>query len=190
MAAGAEYQVVDDPRGALNARFHGPLMSFFLRRVKNRSEAEDLTQDVLVRVVAAGQPGRIKRADAFVFKVAANLLRDRYRQRTRRRCEVVVPIDPTQIDELENQLIEELSPERILLAEDMLEDVLRTLEELGERTRDIYVLFRLENMKQKDIAALCGIGTSTVEKHVMRATLHLTVRYGAHWLAACGSEAP
>jgi DNA-directed RNA polymerase specialized sigma24 family protein len=33
-------------------------------------------------------------------------------------------------------------------------------------------------MKQKDIAALYGIGQSTVEKHVMKAVLHLANRYG------------
>ena len=33
-------------------------------------------------------------------------------------------------------------------------------------------------MKQKDIAALYGIAQSTVEKHVMRAMLHLATRCG------------
>jgi RNA polymerase sigma factor (sigma-70 family) len=58
-------------------------------------------------------------------------------------------------------------------------DVLRTLDELGPRTRDIFVLFRLERMKQKDIAALLGIGQGTVEKHVMKAVLHLAARNGS-----------
>jgi len=34
-------------------------------------------------------------------------------------------------------------------------------------------------MKQKDIAALYGIGLSTVEKHVIKAVVHLANRYGA-----------
>jgi DNA-directed RNA polymerase specialized sigma24 family protein len=33
-------------------------------------------------------------------------------------------------------------------------------------------------MKQKDIATLYGIGQSTVEKHVMRAVVHLARRCG------------
>ena len=74
--------------------------------------------------------------------------------------------------------MEAISPERVLLSEDTLADVLRSLEELGELTRNIFILFRLENMKQKDIAALYGIGQSTVEKHVIKAVLHLANRYG------------
>jgi DNA-directed RNA polymerase specialized sigma24 family protein len=42
----------------------------------------------------------------------------------------------------------------------------------------VFILFRLENMMQKDIAALLGIGQSTVEKHVMRAMIHLAKRVG------------
>ena len=89
-----------------------------------------------------------------------------------------IPIDDAVASELEQQLMEDLSPERVLLSKESLHDVLRTLSELGERTRDIFILFRLERMKQKDIATLFGIAQSTVEKHVMRAVLHLAERYG------------
>ena len=41
------------------------------------------------------------------------------------------------------------------------------------------MLFRLENMKQKDIATAFGIAQSTVEKHVMRAIMHLAARQRA-----------
>jgi RNA polymerase sigma-70 factor (ECF subfamily) len=56
---------------------------------------------------------------------------------------------------------------------------LKALDELGQRTRDIYVLFRLEAMKQREIAALYGLTVKSVEKHVMRATLHLALRFEA-----------
>jgi RNA polymerase sigma-70 factor (ECF subfamily) len=52
------------------------------------------------------------------------------------------------------------------------------LEELSELTRNVFVLFRLEQMKQKDIATLLGISQGTVEKHVMKAAFHLTSRCG------------
>jgi len=64
--------------------------------------------------------------------------------------------------------------------EDWLENltgVLRTLDKLGERTRDMFILFRLENMSQGDIAALYGCSRSTVEKHVMKATFHLLLKH-------------
>jgi RNA polymerase sigma factor (sigma-70 family) len=168
----------NDLRSQLNARFHGPLMSFFLRRIKDRSQAEDLTQEVLLRVIRASEVEQIERADSYVFKVAMNLLRDSKRRLLRTGAAIFVPIDEALASELEMQLVEDLSPERVLLSRDSLADALSALEELGERTRNIFVLFRLENMKQKDIAAYYGISQSTVEKHVVKAVLHLAAKYG------------
>jgi transposase len=37
----------------------------------------------------------------------------------------------------------------------------------------------LENMKQREIATIYGISSSTVEKQVMRATLHLYLKFGS-----------
>ena len=169
---------VEQLRSELAARFQRPLMTFFLRRIKDRSLAEDLTQDVLLKVVRACEKGQIERADSYVFKVAINLLRDQRRRAVRAGPAIFVPIEEDRDGPLETQLVEAISPERVLLSEDSLADVLRCLEELGELTRNIFILFRLENMKQKDIAALYGIGQSTVEKHVVKAVLHLANRYG------------
>jgi RNA polymerase sigma-70 factor (ECF subfamily) len=165
-------------RSELAARFQRPLMSFFLRRIRDRSLAEDLTQDVLLKVVRACERGQIERADSYVFKVAINLLRDHRRRALRAGPAVFVPIEEDVDGQLESELVEAISPERVLLSEDSLADVLRSLEELGELTRNVFILFRLENMKQKDIAALYGIGLSTVEKHVIKAVVHLAKRYG------------
>jgi RNA polymerase sigma factor (sigma-70 family) len=169
---------VEQLRNELAVRFQRPLMTFFLRRIKDRSTAEDLTQDVLLKVVRACEKGQIERADSYVFKVAINLLRDQRRRALRVGPAIFVPIEEDLDGQLDSQLVEAISPERVLLSEDSLADVLRCLQELGELTRNIFILFRLENMKQKDIAALYGIGQSTVEKHVVKAVLHLANRYG------------
>jgi RNA polymerase sigma-70 factor (ECF subfamily) len=175
----AQSASVQQLRSELGARFSRPLLTFFRRRIKDPSQAEDLTQEVLLRVVRACQEGQIERADSYVFKVAVNLLRDQKRQARRAGPTTFVPLDEVLEDgPIETQLVEALSPERVLLSKDSLEDVLRALNELGELTRNVFILFRLENMKQKDIAALYGIGQSTVEKHVMKAVLHLATRFG------------
>lgn len=167
-----------DLRTQLSARFHGPLLAFFRRRLQDRSEAEDLTQEVLLRIVRMVALEQIERAESFVFKIAINLLRDRRRRSVRAGNPGFVPIEEALAGGVEDRLVEDLSPERVLLSREALADVLRSLDELGERTRNIFILFRLENMKQKEIAALYGIAQSTVEKHVMKAVLHLATRHG------------
>ena len=165
-------------RSELGARFSAPLMSFFLRRLKDRSQAEDLTQEVLLRVLRACGGDAIENADGYVFKTAVNLLKDQGRRTLRSGTRSFLPIEDALDGELHNELVEGRSPERVLLSEDALGEVLAALKELGELTRNIFILFRLESMKQKDIAALYGISQSTVEKHVMKAVLHLATRCG------------
>jgi len=178
MRTAAQNASVQQLRSELGARFSRPLLTFFRRRIKDFSQAEDLTQEVLLRVVRACEEGQIERADSYVFKVAINLLRDRKRQALRAGPATFVSIDEALEGPIETPLVEALSPERVLLSKDSLQDVLGALAELGELTRNVFILFRLENMKQKDIAALYGIGQSTVEKHVMKAAIHLATRYG------------
>lgn len=160
------------------ARFSGPLLNYFLRRVGDRAHAEDLVQDALLRVIRAAESEVIEHPESYVFKVAANLLKDSRRHAVRHPTVTRAAVAEDNGGEVEQTLVDERSPERVLDGETSLAQVLHALSELSELTRNVFVLFRLEHMKQKDIAALYGIAQSTVEKHVMRAALHLARRCG------------
>ena len=162
----------------LDARFRAPLMAYFLRRIGNRSDAEDLTQETFARLIASDSFKSADEANAYVFRVAINLLRDRARSVARWRKVPAFPLDTVAIDEIGRSFAEDIGPERVLIGRESLVEVLACLDELGDRTKSIFILFRLEGMKQKDIAALYNIGLSTVEKQIMLAVLHLVRRFG------------
>ncbi len=161
----------------LDSRFRGPLFSYFLRRTKNASEAEDLTQETFARLVGSRTFEHADEAPAFVFRVASNLLRDRARF-ARRSGNSPVSGGGSSEEEAAPKLIEVLDPERVLLARERLNEVMACLDELGERTRNMFILFRLEGMRQKDIAACYGVSLSTVEKNVTTAIIRLAKRFG------------
>jgi RNA polymerase sigma-70 factor (ECF subfamily) len=154
----------------LDGRFRGPLFSFFTRRVTDRSEAEDLTQEVFARLMRQTHQPAGQNIQAYVFVTAANLLKDRNRRQVRHKASAHWDIDQAN-DSLraEPNLIEERNPERVLLGKETLQEFLKALEGLSERTRDIFILSRIERMHQGDIAKLFGISVSAVEKHVMKA---------------------
>ncbi|HET9108867.1 MAG TPA: sigma-70 family RNA polymerase sigma factor [Steroidobacteraceae bacterium] len=162
----------------LAARYSAPLLSYFLRRIRDRSKAEDLVQDALLRVIRASECEVIEHPESYVFKVAANLLKDSRRHAVRHPTVTRAAVEEEAEGGLDETLVDERSPERVLDGETSLAQVLQALGELNELTRNVFVLFRLEHMKQKDIAALYGIAQSTVEKHVMRAVVHLARRCG------------
>jgi RNA polymerase sigma factor (sigma-70 family) len=175
IGAVVEVPAGQDPTAGLDARFRRPLMKFFMRRVHDVLEAEDLTQEVFTRALSSGELSRVQRPDSFLFTVATNLLRDRHRSAVRRSASAT---EAACIAEFRDG-VEDCGPERVLEGYESLQEVLRVLDELPERTRDIFILFRLENMKQKDIAALYGITQKAVEKHVLKVVTHLVRRFEA-----------
>jgi len=182
----------------LDARFRRPLMKFFMRRVRNVAEAEDLTQEVFTRTLGSGELSHIQRRDSFLFTIATNLLRDRHRAALRRSSRagrsygishaVTVASEPPKKEAQSGEPgrvgealepVEDRGPERVLQGCESLAEVLASLATLGDRTRDIFILFRLENMKQREIAELFGMTQKAVEKHVLKAMTHLARAFGA-----------
>jgi len=166
------------PDSAISERFAAPLLSYFQRRIRDRTQAEDLVQDVLLRVIRARESGAIENPESYVFKVAANLLKDLRRRAGRHPILVPHSIEDDPLDARPEALVDERSPERVLIGQMTLARALKALDELSELTRNVFILFRLEQMKQKDIATLLGISQGAVEKHVMKAAFHLTSRCG------------
>jgi RNA polymerase sigma-70 factor (ECF subfamily) len=167
---------VEQFRQQLDARFRAPLISYFLRRVHDRPEAEDLTQEVFVRLVARAEAPRAETVASYVFAAASNLLRDRARRNRTRRTHAHESLDDVDNSALEFDLLEEIEPSRVLLGRELLHLVVAALNELDERSRHILVLFRVEKMRQKEIADLYGISVKAVERHVAKASAHLASR--------------
>lgn len=150
-------------------RWRPALMSFFLRRVRDHAEAEDLTQEVFIRLVGHAE-NDVQSPEAWVFRVAANLLHDRAR-RGRVRADYLM-----RLSSAEREDVEPIDPYRILAGRESVSQIAAGLEELPERTREIFMLYRLENLTQAAIAESYGISASAVKQHVMKAMAHLMAR--------------
>lgn len=150
----------------LSRRYRPALMSYFLRRVHGHAEAEDLTQEVFVRLTTVA-PARMRSVEAYLFQVAANLLRDRSR-----REKVRFDYAAAQLA-LEDAGVEPLDPPRVVAGRRSVAALAARLRELPERTRAMFVLYRIENMSKRDIAEAYGVCQSTVEKQVGKAMAYL-----------------
>jgi RNA polymerase sigma factor (sigma-70 family) len=167
----------------LDIRFRAPLMTYFAKRVSDRNDAEDLTQEVFVRLVSQTLPLHMATASAFVFTIASNLLRDRARRKASRLAHAHHSLDDPDSNYPDAALIEELEPERVSIARESLREVLTALETLDHPTRHIFILFRIEKMRQRDIASLYGVSIHVIERQIVKATNHLLVRLSGGGLA-------
>ncbi|HBU63059.1 MAG: RNA polymerase subunit sigma-24 [Oceanicaulis sp.] len=151
----------------LNHEFQGPLRGFFSKRVSDRDEVSDLIQDVFLRLIRRGDHGEIDHIRGYVFQVARSVLADHLRRHQVRRTDAHEPFD------VEQHGGSDFSPERVLLSKEELNRLMQALQELPQRTQDVFVLRAFENYKYADIARLMAISTRSVEKHMAKALAYV-----------------
>jgi len=168
----------EEKAAQLARMFRAPLLAYFSKRIQSRTEAEDLTQEVFVRLLRHPDRHQGETVEAYVFTIAANLLRDRVKSVSAAHERLSYNVDQmAEAGYFPSALVEDRDPERVLLGKETIEDVLGALAELGERTRDVFILARLEHLQHREIADLFGISVSSVEKMIMKAMAHLGARF-------------
>lgn len=152
------------------------LTRFLARNWRNRSEIEDLRQEVYTRVFEASRDQPVRNAKPFVFFTARNLLIDRARH------DQVVSIE--QVKDLDQLDIigEEMTPERHAIALAELRQLQAALDALPPRCREVVFMRRVQGFSQREVAERLGLTQSTVEKHVMNGVRQLAhALFGKDW---------
>ncbi|HJV42703.1 sigma-70 family RNA polymerase sigma factor [Caulobacter sp.] len=179
-AAGARADLPDGPSDAVEAsppmpaprfealvsRYRRPLLRFFQRRSVGVEDAEDLTQEVFMRLSQRFSRLHWGNPDGLVFTVASNALVDHERHQRARRRERHVEVDPT-------LPADEPTAEAALAGRQRLARLVAALDDLHPNARAVFVLCRFEGLTQVEAAARLNLSLSAVEKHMMNALAHL-----------------
>jgi RNA polymerase sigma-70 factor, ECF subfamily len=147
--------------------FHTRLLGFVARRVPDHDSAEDIVQDVMLRVHRhAGDLERSAAVGAWVHQIARNAIADHYRRAGIRREQ------PSGIDFERNQspTPEPASPE---LRSELAACLGPLLERLAPPYREAITLTELEGLTQASAAARLGLSTSGMKSRVQRARAQL-----------------
>lgn len=141
---------------------YGPaLRRYFLKKV-GPNEAEDLVQEVFLSLQVRGSRGRIENVQGYLFRMAANAL---IRRRERRKWDW--PNHETLDDTID--ISDEVSPERILMGKEAVEQLLEALQALPPRYREALFLHRFEEMTYAAIAARMKTTVKAVDHLIQRA---------------------
>ena len=146
---------------ALWEQFAPPLRAFLARRVPPGVEADDLLQDVFIRVIRhLGTLRDTDRPEAWLFQIARNGLRDALRARQRRDGRT----DPLEID-----LPAESEPEAVRAAEAELAPCLTAMiSRLPEPYRSAIELTSVRGFTQAEAAGHAGVSVSGMKSRVQR----------------------
>ena len=141
-----------------------PLEAMLLRYLKHnwrdKSDIEDLLQDIYVRVYEAAKKEIPAAAKPFVFVTARNLLINRVRR------EHVIPIEAVADLDALDIAIDAPGPDRSAIARDDLRRLQSALDRLPPRCREVVVKRRIDGLSRREIAASMGITEETVSAHL------------------------
>src|SRR5687767_1025385 len=131
--------------------------SFVAKRVNDSHAAEDIAQDVMLKVQSQLEalPPEEKLA-SWVFAIARNAVIDHYRTRALRNHADIAEIDVA--DSEQPSAIEQLTP-----------CVTRMIEQLPEPYRQAMMLADIEGLSQQEFADRAGVSLSGAKSRVQRA---------------------
>jgi RNA polymerase sigma-70 factor (ECF subfamily) len=137
-----------------------------MRRGRTGHDADDLVQEAWVRLACYELSQTVAKPEAFLMRTALNLSIDNHRAQVTRGEEVV----------LDEVVLVDSSPsaEVTLLARERNARLLVCIGRLGQKTREIFLAHRFEELTYLEIARRHHLSVSTVEKHVAKATMQLT----------------
>jgi RNA polymerase sigma-70 factor (ECF subfamily) len=174
-------EVRDDSAAAfeeLVARYQGRLVTVLKHQVGSRELAEDLAQDVFLRMYRARksyEPGA--KFAAWLFTIANHVAANALRTRSRRH-EVTLrssdsgPLGPRPLDRM-LQASSGQMPARQLAKVEMRDIVRMALETLNERQRMAVLLSKFEGMSYAEIAVVMEISSQAVKSLLSRARENL-----------------
>ena len=157
----------------LSRNYRPSLTRYFRRRLHAADDVDDLVQEVFLRLIKRGQVSELEQIGAYLFQTASSVLNDYLRRRRSHQADKHDSFDP------DLHADADFAVDRVMEGQERLRHATALLLELPERTRNVFILRRIEGMRYADIARRLGISVSAVEKHVQRAVVHLMGRMGA-----------
>jgi RNA polymerase sigma factor (sigma-70 family) len=144
------------------------LLRRVVRATGDRMNGEDHLHAAFVRLQEYRGRNEVRNPAAFLVRTAVNIAVDEHRHRRVR----------NEGDDLIHGLLQVSGAEPLqdeaLVARERLRRVTEALQRLSPRTREIFLMHRLDGMKYREIAEHFGISVSAVEKHVAKAVLFVT----------------
>src|SRR5690349_2276370 len=149
-----------------------PLYNFIVRQIRIPQVAEDLVQDVFVKVVQnAADFKHEARFSTWAYAIARNLCIDHLRKMSlRKHPSLDQPSKPDEDGPTLGERTADGSPgaqvERSAIGGEMQVRIVRAVEHLPEEQREVFLLRELGHVPFKDIAEMTGVSENTVKSRM------------------------
>jgi RNA polymerase sigma-70 factor (ECF subfamily) len=153
-------------------RYQTRLLNFIYRTIGDRDRAEDLVQEVFIRVYRhLHRFDRSKKFSTWVYTIASNLAKNELRNRSRSPLVLFQTIQGSNDDEDRPVQFEDTTarPDDMYRKRHLRELVEQTVAQLPEHHRQVFVLRELEGKSYEEIAEITDCNLGTVKSRLNRA---------------------
>ena len=136
---------------------------FFRRRLSNPEDCKDLEQELFLKVHKLDPNKKVDDPRAYLFKIAHNLVNDLLRNKLRNQTQSVEIAEIQEIKQDTYQVDDQVSDrQRIRILQ-------QAIEELSPKTKEVFLLRKVEDLPNREISKRLGISQNMVEKHLRKA---------------------
>jgi len=156
------------------------LLGFIRKRIPDRLEAEDILQDVFLRLLVHSTGIQtIENITAWLYTVTRNRIMDFFRKDQR---SPFINVTPSSQDDTMPRMLQDIiaaensGPEDLLEADEIWDEIESALNDMPEEQREVFILHEFENKSIKEIVALTGANQNTILARKRYAVLFLRKR--------------
>jgi RNA polymerase sigma-70 factor (ECF subfamily) len=152
-------------------QFKNKVYNYSIYMLRNRMDADDVTQEVLIKLWKNINNFNINAASSYIMKITHNLCIDYLRRRNillKRELEIddIFEETYTNINDLNN-------PELMISRENLSLRLKDAIENLPLNLKSIFVMYQLHGMKYKEISEALDLPLNSVKVYLMRARIKL-----------------
>ena len=152
----------------LLGRYRGPIFNFLLRSARDRGRAEELYQDVWMRVIERCDEFRgDAKFSTWLYTIARNLCID-HQRKMKFRGHASLDAPPLRSGEPLGERVSSFGPSTEQLAVGRLVGarIAHAVESLPEEQREVFLLRQLQGLAFKEIAEVVGVPANTVKSRM------------------------
>jgi RNA polymerase sigma-70 factor, ECF subfamily len=165
----------------LMQRHAAKLFHYLVRSLQNEEDAADLAQETFVKIYqnrAKFDTGQ--KFTTWLYAIASNLVRDRYRWRSRhQQVSLDADIDQTESSLQDTVAAAEALPDQSLLTEERADAVRKAVGALPEELKQPLILAVYQELPQTEIAGILNCSVKAVEMRIYRARQQLRATLAA-----------
>uniref|UniRef100_UPI00352A779A RNA polymerase sigma factor n=1 Tax=Aerococcus urinaeequi TaxID=51665 RepID=UPI00352A779A len=143
-------------------KFSKPLYRNILRLVKDEEIAEELLQDLFMKIWERKEKISLEGSfKSFLYKVAENIVYSYFR---------TVAKDARLIDKLISDYVDyDSNAEELIIAKETNAMLQKAIEYLPTQRQQVYILCKLQGKSHEEVSNLLGISTSTINNQIVKA---------------------